>query len=351
MNDNELVSIIIPAYNVEKYIEKCIYSALNQTYKYKEIIVINDGSKDNTLGIIKNISKKHKEIIVIDKNNTGVSDTRNFGIKKSNGKYITFFDADDYVDVNFIEDGINLIKKYNLDLVNTGFYSETHHNNKINVSYISYNDKLYQSKKELIDDLVRLFDASMLYNIWNKIYLKDIICKNNIEFSNISYGEDVEFNKKYISYINRFYNSSKCYYHYIREREGAITKNFKKDIFDIRKKEFIEYNNYFNGYNLEKSDYYEYSCRRYIERILGCIENIFNSNYNLKTIYKEVKLYINDPYTREALVYAKPKTKKVVIMLVPIRLKMVLLTMLMGKILNVVKKYFPDIFNNLKNRR
>lgn len=352
MVKNELVSIIIPAYNVENYISKTIYSAINQTYKEKEIIVINDGSTDNTLNKIMEIKKVCNDIIVIDKDNTGVSDTRNVGINKSKGKFITFFDSDDYVDCTYLEDCISIINKYNLDLINSGFYSETEMKNGKSLSTeIKYKEKLYKSKEDIKKDIVDLFDSAMLYNIWNKIYLKSIIVDNNIIFKELDFGEDIEFNKDYIKYTNRFYNLDKCYYHYVREREGATTKLFKKDFFEIRKKEFFDFNEYFEKLGISKTKYYEYSCRRYIERVIGCIENIFCSDYNLKTIYKEIKKYINDSVTIEAIKYIKPKSKKIMIMLIPIKIKSTFFTFLMGQILHVFKCSFPAIFNLLKNRR
>ncbi|MBR4570580.1 MAG: glycosyltransferase family 2 protein, partial [Candidatus Riflebacteria bacterium] len=106
-----MVSVIIPAYNVEKYIGECLDSIIFQTYKNIEIIVVNDGSKDNTLSIIRDYSKKDNRIIIIDKQNTGVSDTRNCGINKAKGVYIVFVDGDDYLANDYITYMLSLIDK------------------------------------------------------------------------------------------------------------------------------------------------------------------------------------------------------------------------------------------------
>ena len=103
MSDNDLISIIIPIYNVEKYMEKCLNSVVNQTYNNIEIILIDDGSKDKSREICDNYAKKDNRIKVVHKENNGVSSARNTGIDMSKGKYITFIDSDDYIDTDYIE--------------------------------------------------------------------------------------------------------------------------------------------------------------------------------------------------------------------------------------------------------
>ncbi|MBW5381342.1 glycosyltransferase family 2 protein [Brachyspira hampsonii] len=112
-----MVSIIIPVYNVSKYLSTCLDSAVNQTYKDLEIICINDGSTDDSLEILKEYADKDNRIIIIDKKNSGVSAARNDGIEKSNGEYIFFMDSDDYIDNDFIEVFYNNAEKNNSDLV------------------------------------------------------------------------------------------------------------------------------------------------------------------------------------------------------------------------------------------
>ncbi len=94
---NELVSIIVPIYNVSEYLERCIKSLINQTYKNIEIVLVNDGSTDNSLDICKKYQNKDKRIVVLDKTNGGLSDARNYGIERAKGQYITCVDSDDYV--------------------------------------------------------------------------------------------------------------------------------------------------------------------------------------------------------------------------------------------------------------
>ena len=113
MEKEDLISIVIPVYKVEKYLEKCIESIINQTYKNLEIIIVDDGSPDNCPQMCDEFAKSDKRIKVIHKENGGLSDARNAGIDIATGKYITFVDSDDYITNDYVEYMYNLIKKYN----------------------------------------------------------------------------------------------------------------------------------------------------------------------------------------------------------------------------------------------
>lgn len=347
-------SLIIPVYNCQDYIRRCVESILKQEYANYEIILINDGSNDDSGNICDEYAKNNKQIKVIHKKNEGVSAARNDGLKQATGKYICFLDVDDYIDKNYFTTTDKIIEKHkDVELINFGFYSEVENSNfeVMSSDKINYTKRIYKTHDKIKKDFVNLWDNTMLYNIWNKVYLAKIIKENKIEFPKNNWGEDVEFNRMYLSKINSMYNSDKCFYHYIRERKGAATKNYKPEIFETRKKEFGEFNEYFKKWGISKDEYYEYSCRRYIERVLGCIENVYCSNMKFKNRYKEIKKFIYDPITRETLKYAQPKSKKIKIMLIPIKFKLVLISMLMGRTFNIIKNKFPSLFNKLKNRR
>lgn len=354
MRKNPKFTVIVPIYNCDKYLPRCIESILNQSFDNFELILANDGSTDNSKEVCEKYLKKDKRIVFIDKKNSGVSDTRNKCLSTAKGEFICFLDADDYMADGFFEEINKILEKYpDIDLVNFGFYSDVDdlNFNKLSSDKMNYKEKMYKSREELKKDFVDLWDNTMLYNIWNKVYVRKILNDNKIKFYKFNWGEDVEFNKQYLDKINSFYNSSKCFYHYIREREGAVTKKYKSDFFDIRKKEFYDFNEYFEKWEISKDKYYEFSCRRYIERILGCIENVYCSDLKFSERYSVIKKMVNDPTTRESLKFAKPKSKKIKIMLIPIKLKLTLMTMLMGRMFNIIKNKFPSLFNKLKNRR
>ena len=199
------VSIIIPAYNAAKYIKRCITSLLNQTYKKIEIIVINDGSTDNTLEMIKDF-----DIKIINQNNSGVSCARNKGLQIATGDYITFVDSDDYVENDYIENVIRIINEYNYDIIETPLLFETNFNNKVS-NYTEY--KVISEKKSLNFDK-EYFDNELRYVI-GVFYKKNVI--NNIYFDEkVRCYEDGMFNLKVKLNSKSYYFYPKCYYHYVQ---------------------------------------------------------------------------------------------------------------------------------------
>lgn len=277
-----------------------------------------------------------------------------YGIEKSKGKYIYFMDADDYIEPNMFEDLMKIMKNYEPDLVTMGFFSEVEvQNKKEDMDKIFIDEKMYTNRQEIKKDFIHMWDKHILYNIWNKLYVKDIILKYNIKFPIYNWAEDVKFNEDYLMHVERLYNTSKCYYHYVRERKGSVTKKFNEDLFKIRVNENEEYIKFFKEYGLNEDEYIEFISRRYIERTLGCIENIFNfsCNWGIKKKYNEIKNIITHEETKKYLYIAKPNSLKVKVMLIPYKLRLPILAMVMGKFLAITKEKFPKLFNKLKNSR
>ena len=177
------ISVIIPAYNVSKYVKRCILSLLNQTYKNIEIIVINDGSTDNTLEII----KKYDVKVIDEENSGGASVPRNVGIKHSTGDYITFVDADDYVDKNYIEDMVKLIETKNYDIIETPLLFEANLKDK-SLLYTEY--KL--EKKESFDFKNEYFNNELRYVI-GVFYKREVI-------------QDIYFDERVRCYEDNMFN-------------------------------------------------------------------------------------------------------------------------------------------------
>lgn len=238
-----------------------------------------------------------------------------------------------------------------MELLNTGFFSEVDTGKMIISDEINAIDKIYNNYNEIKSDLVYLWDKHMLYNIWNKIYLKDIINKYNIKFPNYNFGEDMEFNKEYLKHTEKFYNSDLCFYHYIKERKDSITNKYNQELFNIRVKEYKSFNEYFIENEIPEEHYIEFSSRRFIERAIGCIENICGSNFKFKIKKKEIKEIINSDTTRKALKYAKLNSKKMKILIFPLKIKSFFLTYLSGTLVSKIRKAKPDLFNKLKNKR
>lgn len=176
---NPKVSVIVPVYNSEKYIKRCIESILNQSFSEIELILINDGSKDNSQKILEDYKEKYAEKIrLVNQKNIGVAKTRNKAIKLAKGQYIMFIDNDDYIDEDYIERHIEKIEKTNADIVMSGY-------RRINI------DKKVLFKQKLLDTD---WSKYIILAPWAKIYNREFLLKNNIEFLDYGIGEDVYYN-------------------------------------------------------------------------------------------------------------------------------------------------------------
>lgn len=216
------VSIIVPFYNVEGYMEKCLDSLVNQTLDDIEIILVNDGSKDRSIDIAKKYIKEYpKKIVYLEKENGGLSDSRNFALPHAKGEYIAFLDSDDYVEKNMYEEMYNLAIKDNSDLVECDFYWEYPDKRKEDIG------KIYNGKEEMLEK-IRVV-------AWNKLIKREILEKSKVEFPKGFRYEDVEFTYKLIPYIEKVSFIKKPFVHYV-QRQGSIsnTQNERtKEIFQV----------------------------------------------------------------------------------------------------------------------
>lgn len=230
---NDLISVIIPMYNAEEFIMRCINSILNQTYGYFELIIIDDGSTDNSYNIVKEI--KDKRIKLIKKKNSGVSSSRNMGLDLAIGKYITFVDADDMLNKNFFEDSVSLLKKYSLDFIIGGTikkysnYEQAHclknFTLKIyeNENIIKLQEKIIGYSSKLLPEINDCFMSGSVCKMFNSDLLKGIYFKTNLNT-----GEDIIFNleilekSKKIGIVNNIW-----YYYYIYT--NSSTRKYNKD--------------------------------------------------------------------------------------------------------------------------
>ena len=172
------ISVIIPVYNAQDGIKRCVDSLLNQSFKNFEIILLNDGSKDNSLNILKEYELKYSFVRVIDKQNEGVAVTRNKGILLAEGEYIMFMDNDDFVDSDYIETFYQAINEKNLDLV-IGGYKRVNQDNQI-----IFSQDIQQSE----------WSKYIIMAPWAKVYRTEFLKTNNLEFFDYGIGEDIIFN-------------------------------------------------------------------------------------------------------------------------------------------------------------
>ena len=223
------ISVIVPVYNVEKYVSKCIDSIINQTYKNLEIILIDDGSSDSSGKICDDYSIKDPRIKVKHIKNNGVSNARNLGIKLANGDYITFVDSDDYIELNMYERLISIIDNDRIpDIITSGFYYETAEGIVFSKSKKGITKFDVLNNEEAFNEV---FIGRFGAYIWNKLFRKKLLLSNKIFFrDDIFSSEDLLFVCQSISYSNIIYHYNNDFYHYIKRKGSVTNSGFNKKL-------------------------------------------------------------------------------------------------------------------------
>ena len=206
------VSIIVAAYNIENYIKRCMDSIVSQTFKDIEIIVVNDGSTDNTSKIIESFANNDKRIKTIDKQNEGLIEARKTGFKNSVGDYLLFIDGDDFLELNAINDAYLYASRYSFDIVCFNSF-------KAYDEYKIQFDTFYNEEIVASEPLTALLLDKILPAIWAKMIKREFIIKNQIKFpSNISYGEDLATVANWFMHNSKIGLLNKNLYNYYQRR-------------------------------------------------------------------------------------------------------------------------------------
>lgn len=214
----DLVSVVVPVYNGEKTIERCVESVLNQSYKEIQVILVDDGSKDQSLSLCKEFAKRDSRVLVTTKKNGGVSSARNCGIEQSRGKYIMFLDSDDWFEKNMIENYVQLIKEQNVGVVIGGLQGTYAENQESFIKSLP----VYGKKDNALWNVI--CDSSEMYGyIGGKLFRKDIIDAALIRFNEKMYAqEDLDFCLSYYAEIDTFYLTDYVGYRYYYEQGKRV---------------------------------------------------------------------------------------------------------------------------------
>jgi glycosyltransferase involved in cell wall biosynthesis len=289
-NGNNLVSIIVPIYNAELYLHNCIESILGQTYKLLEIILINDGSIDNSKNICEEYARRDLRIRVIHQKNSGPSIARNTGMLNAKGYYIQFVDSDDVIEPNTTEKLVIEMKK-EVDLVICGLKSSFKYNDKvITKNNFSPIEGIYQIE-EFGHHFGDLYRNNLINSPCNKLYKSEVIKKYNIIFNDdIEMGEDLLFNLEYIKHCNNVGIINDQLYNYLNfNNTDSLTSDFKKDYWENQQMLYRELEEFLNNNFFTKQNKYIIDSA-YANTIIACMENLFHKNSNLSSKDKHEKI-------------------------------------------------------------
>lgn len=303
------VSIILPCYNVEKYIAKSIESVLSQTFQNFELLIINDGTPDNSMEIARGY--KDPRIKIFDKENGGLSDARNYGIERAQGEYIYFMDSDDWIEPTLLADNLPIIESEDLDFIVFGYIQDDadKDGNLIQSTSVTPPNKIYnKANRDLLIDTHLL---GLLGYAWNKIYKKSFLNEHSLRFEKgTSLIEDILFNTQVYINSDKLRFVDKAYYHYSNRPEVTLIKQFHKNSFELKLRRIKALTAFFDEWEVDNKD--EILGSSLVGGIRYCIHNLFSFKNELRL--KDKVDYINNmlthPDTIRLIEYYKPNSRK-----------------------------------------
>ncbi len=283
----ELVSVVVPVYNVEKYVERCVDSIINQTYSHLEIILVDDGSTDTSGEKCEELSKQDSRIKVIHKKNGGLSDARNYGLDVASGEYILFVDSDDWIDEGMIAYLVTLLKDTDSDISVCGYFEDGLDTTSCD-QYAEERIQVYETNREAVYALNH-YGASIGTVAWNKLYKANIFTALRFDVGRLN--EDVFLMPKIFYAAGRIAVSRKKFYHYIVSRpESIMNKPVSEKNLDV-----IDafYSNYLFFLNAEETDFADLYWFKYYGSMIDMYCKFCSASNNIvsaklkKTIHKE----------------------------------------------------------------
>ena len=301
-----LVSIAIAAYNVEQFLRSGIKYIQNQTYSNIEIILVDDGSTDNTPVICEELAKEDDRIRVFHKPNGGLGSARNVGIKNAQGEYLYFFDVDDSLDSNYICESVSFAEEKKVDLIIYSYYARF--SNSTKEEYIGTPDIEIHNNEQLKE----VFCNKLLWMkhgngfVWNKFYRLSFLKQNNILFGNLRIQQDEPFNLQIYPLINDVYICSKAYYHYILYVNNNAGSRYLPDKTDIVSNVYNSFMKLYLSWNLNDKAVIDYIYHRYVSGIFNVVTcNYFHKDCHLseKERYRIINNILNNPELLEVMKY------------------------------------------------
>lgn len=302
-----MISVIVPVYNVEKYLRKCLNSLLKQTYKNLEIVVIDDGSTDSSGSICDEYAEKYDSFFVIHKENAGLGMARNTGLEYITGEYVVFLDADDYIEPTFIEVLYRNLINYKVDMCKGGFLRVTDH--KEIVSIRKFNNEIFEGKKAREELLPRMIGSSPSRHdsiemcVWGAIYNASIIKKYDLKFPSERklISEDLVFNIDFMQHADGACTISETEYNY-RINPESLSMSYRIDRFEASRYFYLEMKKKLAGYGYDKTIILRLD-RMFFIYLRMCIaqEKKRSSKKTGKKSIRKIREICNDSIVRQAI--------------------------------------------------
>ena len=342
-----LYSIIVPIYNSELYLEKLIKSILEQSFKEFELILVNDGSTDNSLDICNKYGQFDSRIRIESIKNSGVAEARNYGINLAKGTYILFVDSDDWIEKDSL-----LEYSYLLDndaLVIFGFNSIYEFDEK-QIIFPLKPQRTNLTKNEFYNIFPDLLKRNLIATPWNKVYKLSIIKGNNISFPNVA-NEDIYFNMDYLNAVNKIKIADKNLYNWNRGRIDSETSRVLDHsiVWDAKKSLFYKILSSIEDWDITESGYQQiYSY--YTERMILIAQIMVSKNTKFNVKIRDLNLLLNDSLSVESLDCGKSDSKIMNLALFPFKIRRAYIVYIEIKILSFLQETFDKEFIKIKSR-
>ena len=303
------VSIIIPIYNVEKYLAKCLDYVINQTYKDLEIICVNDESPDNSAQILEEYATKDNRIKIVNRKNGGLSAARNSGLEVAAGEYCYFIDSDDWIELDTIEKLVNIMRSKDVDAVVHSASNIPEDDSCIGMAKDTQNWLNSYAKQNGIYDVPVEINRKISTVTWNKLYKMEIINKYNCRFPEGLVNEDELFLWTYMIHCKNYYYLDEKLYNYLRRSDSIMgTRDNSPKVLDILKIEEEIYKTVEKYKNIE--EYQEYLTQNYVDEIKWLFQRM-PKRYRKEAVKRINQYYKNINHDKEILeLYRKYKYKK-----------------------------------------
>lgn len=361
MTHAPLVSVIIPAYNVEAYVEAAVRSVLDQTLTDIEAIVVDDGSKDATGEILDRMAQDDPRLTALHVQNGGAPAARNLAIDRAHGRYLVFVDADDECAPTMLERLAQIMDRDGCELAVCGFeiVTTTGYGNGEDSGDSTYvevkqvPDAVYRTADEFHRASPALFDSNMFYPPWNKMFLASRLNDLNIRYRDV-FWDDFPFVLDYIRDVQSVSMTSEPLYRFFRRRADSETARYRDGVFEKRETENDWMRELYRHWGMEDDPTAdEMVSRRYIERLVGCVANECSPKNPKTFAQKRAKVaeMLASPAVEPALASARPRSTKMRLMLVPYRMHSATLCLLSGMFIEWVRGAAPTLFAKLKATR
>lgn len=274
------ISIIVPVYNAEKYLDRCIKSIYSQTFTDYEIILVNDGSLDNSLALCRKYAESDSRITVIDKENGGAGSARNKGIEIAKGEYLAFPDVDDWFESNMYEELYTLAKSGDYDIVFSGVNNYSQDLKFLSTVKCPIVD--FKSQDECRKNIMTLFPTTLIFDSpCNKLYKRELIEENGVRFTDLRRCQDAMFNIDFYNAANTVASIDKAYYNYIENTTEGFQRKFPKNYIDIIVIYYSHLKDILTEWGMYNGDIKTHYDTSIVIAVYEAMEALDNPNWNL----------------------------------------------------------------------